>query len=151
MIVRKVVVLLNTVGWLIDKITMAVATRAPNFTVSEKSVFVDLLLQFPIITSSKSLTLSDKEQKRKKQEAWKNLANNFNACGVSDVTRDVPKLQKLWKNIKADVKKYRAVVSKEQRKTGGGVPDIPKDAPVMEQVYAKIISRLFSTVMGQGS
>lgn len=63
---------------------------------------------------------NDKVVKVKKEEAWQQLANEFNADPKS-VFRTVDRLKKKWFNMKQECKKQVVKEKNERRKTGGGV------------------------------
>ena len=58
--------------------------------------------------------------KAKKEEAWEELANQFNADPKS-VFRTVDRLKKKWFNMKQECKKQMVKEKNERRKTGDGV------------------------------
>ena len=66
-------------------------------------------------------------QTKKKNEAWQKLADVVNAVGVAN--RTAAEIREKWKNLHSQAKKEFTVLSKEQKKTGGGpVPKMPSAA-----------------------
>lgn len=98
--------------------------RKQNFSASEIAVLTEKVEENLSIIQSK---LTNSVTNQKKNEAWQKIADAVNAVGVAN--RTAAEIREKWKNLHSQGKKEFTVLSKEQKKTGGGpVPKMPSAA-----------------------
>lgn len=115
------------------------SARSANFVASEKTLLLDLLVNYPVITSKKTDAGSLKE----KQLKWEQLTTEFNANSQMS-RRTVKNLKDLWKNLKNRAKSVNAERVREQRKTGGGPPRTDQQDPLVDIVTAIVPNEIKS-------
>ena len=98
--------------------------RKQNFSASEIAALTEKVEENLSIIQSK---LTNSVTNQKKNEAWQKIADAVNAVGVAN--RTAAEIREKWKNLHSQAKKEFTVLSKEQKKTGGGpAPKMPSAA-----------------------
>ena len=106
--------------------------RKQNFSASEIAVLTEKVEENLSIIQSK---LTNSVTNQKKNESWQKIAGAVNAVGVAN--RTAAEVREKWKNLHSQAKREFTVLSKEQKKTGGG------PAPKMPSAAAAKITDLF--------
>lgn len=92
--------------------------RAPNFSLREKTVLLNILHKFKHIIENKK---TNSQFWREKDAAWQKVTDMFNAQTPEKYPRSKDALRKFYDNLKKNVRKEVADEKKEIFKTGGGV------------------------------
>lgn len=101
--------------------------RAPNFTVREKTLLLNIIHDFKHIVENKQ---TNSTTWREKDMAWSKIAATFNSQN-EETYRTKENLKKYYDNIKKTVRKEVAEEKHESNKTGGGT-FIVKNDPVKD-------------------
>nr|CAI5856257.1 unnamed protein product [Callosobruchus analis] len=91
--------------------------RAPNFTINEKTLLLNLIHQLKDVIENKK---TNSKTWREKDEAWEKITEMFNAQSPEIYPRSKEALKKYYDNIKKNVRKEVADEKREMFKTGGG-------------------------------
>ena len=107
--------------------------RNPNFTDAELQILLDEVERNKSILFSK---LSNVATFSSKTKVWENICRKVNAANT-DHKRSVEELRKKWSTCTSNAKKQAALVRRESRKTGGGLPP-EKLTPLQDKVVGII-------------
>ena len=114
-----------------------------NFTSQEKLLFLDLIAVYKETVESK---LYDNVQLERKDRAWRDMADTFNARSRTACPRTPKQLKALWKNMKA-----KARLDAKRRGgfggTGGGVTSESCAAAALDDVTMGQISRRVISIL----
>lgn len=113
--------------------------RAPNFSITEKTLLLNLISDFKHIVENKQ---TNSQTWRDKNEAWIQITDAFNSRTPEEYPRTKDALKKYYDNIKKNVRKEVAEDKKELTKTGGGRPDI-KTNPIKELALGLMNEKLY--------
>ncbi|KAL1488465.1 hypothetical protein ABEB36_014936 [Hypothenemus hampei] len=108
--------------------------RARNFTSDEIRALIRAVTKYSVILEDKT---TDSNNWEKKNETWKQIANEFNA--TNSVFRNEEVLRNKYDNLKKDLKKKVAYNKAQTFRTGGGASDY-KTFNEDEKELLKIIS-----------
>lgn len=92
--------------------------RAPNFSLNEKTLLLNILYKFKDIIENKK---TNSQSWREKDDAWQKVTDRFNSQTPETYPRTKEALRKYYDNIKKNVRKEVADEKQEVFKTGGGV------------------------------
>ncbi|KAL1493847.1 hypothetical protein ABEB36_009533 [Hypothenemus hampei] len=108
--------------------------RARNFTSDEIRALIGAVTKYSMILEDKT---TDSNNWERKNETWKQIANEFNA--TNSVFRNEEVLRNKYDNLKKDLKKKVAYNKAQTFRTGGGTADY-KTFNEDEKELLKIIS-----------
>ncbi|KAL1490102.1 hypothetical protein ABEB36_012843 [Hypothenemus hampei] len=109
--------------------------RARNFTSDEIRALIRAVIKYSVILEDKT---TDSNNWERKNETWKQIANEFNATN-SVFIRNEEVLRNKYDNLKKDLKKKVAYNKAQTFRTGGGASDY-KTFNEDEKELLKIIS-----------
>nr|CAI5839753.1 unnamed protein product [Callosobruchus analis] len=98
-----------------DSKMMEERKRAPNFTINEKTLLLNLIHQLKDVIENKK---TNSKTWREKDEAWEKITEMFNAQSPEIYPRSKEALKKYYDNIKKNVRKEVADEKREMFKTG---------------------------------
>lgn len=112
--------------------------RAPNFTVVEKAVLVDIIAQkYKHIIEDKK---TDRNTLHQKIEVWKKVEADFNALSPSSYFREWSVLKRFYENRKKEVRKMKALDRASRFKTGGGPEEKNSGTDVSDDILLGIMN-----------
>lgn len=104
-------------------------SRSVNYTYAEKNLLLNIVFKDKGILESKK---TDAVTWRKKEEAWRRVADVFNANSRIGIHRDVSSLKKAYDNIKKTTRKKVADEKVSIKLTGGGKAEVNHNDPNMD-------------------
>lgn len=98
--------------------------RAVNFTRREQNLLFSISLKHKNVIENKKTNSTTNSEKN---EAWSEIAQEFNATSTDFNNRTVEQLKRCYENRRQSLRKQKAEVRQECLKTGGGPPPEKKD------------------------